>query len=306
MLRSASVCPPDVELIVNTTSGDVDPRSFAAAVEAAGFDGISCADHFFRRQAYPHVWVTLAAMATATERITVGTAFANNLFRSPVEFVQASLTMQQLSGGRFQAGLGAGWLEVEARGAGLGYPEPAVRARRYREAVLIARELFTAGRCRFEGEFYSIDVPVVATCERPPPLVVSVGGPWTIRNVAPLADRVELKFGRSTRGGDLDLVALAAASRDDLARMVDQVREVAPTVPIGMFAMVSVGEGPEIDDVRSSLGDGLYSQFVGEPERVLHHLRSLADLGIDRVQLTDMVKGSSLRLRLAQGGLGSP
>ena len=285
-----------MQLVVNTTSGDVDSRALAAAVESGGFTGISCSDHFFRTHAYPHLWVTLAAMATATQRISIGSAFANNLFRSPVEFAQASLTMQQLSSGRFQAGLGAGWLATEAVGAGLAFPAPAVRARRYREAVVIVRDLFANGSCTFAGEFYKIDCPVVPKVDHPPSLVVSVGGPWTIRNVAPLADRVELKFGRSTRDGDLDVAELAAAGRDDLRRMIDQVREAAPAVPIGVFAMIAVGDGPEVDRVRMMLGEGLYSQFVGEPTRVLDNLRSLGTLGIDRVQLTDLVEGSSLRL----------
>ena len=285
-----------VQLIVNTTSGDVEPLALAAAVEAGGFDGISCSDHLFRTRAYPHLWVTLAAMATATQRITIGSAFANNLLRSPVEFAQASLSMQQLSGGRFQAGLGAGWLAREVVGSGLEFPDPARRARRYREAVTIVRELFDRRSCVFAGEFYDVDCPAVPVVDVPPPLAVSVGGPWTIRNVAPLADRVELKFGRSTRGGDLDVAELAAAGRDDLRAMVDQVRAVAPTVPIGAFAMIAVGDGPEVDRVRTMLGGGLYSEFVGEPARVLENLRSLGELGIDRVQLTDLVTGSWLRL----------
>ena len=285
-----------MQLVVNTTSGDVEPLALAAAVEAGGFDGISCSDHVFRTQAYPHLWVTLAAMATATKRISIGSAFANNLLRSPVEFAQASLTMQRLSGGRFQAGLGAGWLKREVVASGFEFPDSAQRARRYREAVTIVRELFETGRCAFAGEFYEINCPVMPVVDVPPPLVVSVGGPWTIRNVAPLADRVELKFGRSTRGGDLDVAELAASGRDDLRAMIDQVRAVAPTVPIGAFAMIAVGDGPEVERVRAVLGDGLYSEFVGEPARVLDNLRSLGDLGIDRVQLTDLVSGSSLRL----------
>jgi alkanesulfonate monooxygenase SsuD/methylene tetrahydromethanopterin reductase-like flavin-dependent oxidoreductase (luciferase family) len=290
-----------MELFVNVTSGIDDPRAYATEVEAAGFDGLSCADHLFRTGAYPHLWVTLATMAAATERVALGSAYANNLFRSPVEFVQASVTMQQVSGGRFVAGLGAGWLAPEVTGAGLVYPEPAARARRYREAVLVARELLYAGRCRFTGEFYDVDVPAVPQTggAAPPPLAVALGGPWTIRNIAPLADRVELKFGRSTRGGDLDLDALAASTLDDLARMVRAVREVAPDVPIGAFAMIAVGDTAEVGAVRDRLGDGLYARFTGEPRRVLDNLRSLAEIGIDRVQLADLVRGSSLRLAAA-------
>jgi len=288
-----------IELVVNSTSGDDDPAALAVAVEAAGFHGVSASDHFFRRQAYPHLWVTVAAMAMATERISVGTSFCNNLFRSPVEFAQASLTMQRLSKGRFEAGIGAGWLAAEVRGAGFDYPEPAVRARRYREAVTIVRELFREGRCRFEGEFYSIDVPVIGPWSNsPPPLVVSLGGPWTIRNIAPLADRVELKFGRSTRGGDLDMAALSTVTRAELADMVRQVREVAPDVPLGVFTMIAAGGPDEVAHLQSTLGESLYSDFVGEPAKVLDNLRSLEDLGITRVQVSEFVKGSALRLPL--------
>lgn len=285
-----------MEIVVNVTSGDIDAVDLARRTEAAGFSGISCADHVFRTQAYPHVWVTAAAMAMATTTISIGTAFANNLFRSPVEFAQASLTMQQLSKGRFVAGLGAGWLRVEAEGGGYGFPSAAERARRYLEAVMIVRSLLREGSCRFSGEFYDVDVPVMPHCDVPPPLAVSVGGPWTTCNVAPLADIVELKFGASTRGGTLDTAALARASDDDVTAMVAAVRAVAPTATLSMFAMVAVGDGPEVDAAEAALGDGFYGRFVGEPQRVMDNLRQLASFGIARVQLSDYVKGSTDRL----------
>lgn len=286
-----------MQLIANYTSASVDPREFAAAAEAAGFDGVGMSDHVFRTAAYPHVWVAVSAMAQATERVFLTTSFANNLLRSPVEFAQASLTMQWLSNGRFEAGLGAGWLEPEIRAMGLDYPPPPARARRYREAILIARELFASGACRFEGEHYTIDVPMIGpSVPAPPPLVASLGGPWTIRTIAPLVDRVELKFGSSTRGGNLDSGALAHTTRDDLARMVEQVRDVAPDVPIGVFTMIAVGAPADTEPIRDALGDGLYAAFAGEPARVLDALRSLDTLGISRVQVTERLPGSIARL----------
>jgi hypothetical protein len=119
-----------------------------------------------------------------------------------------------------------------------------------------------------------------------------------MRHVAPLADRVELKPGRATRGGDLDMQTLASVTRDEIAGMVRQIREVAPDAPLGLFTMIAAGDGPEIAQVQSALGDGLYSTFVGEPAKVLDSLRSLEDLGIGRVQITEFVKGSALRLPL--------
>ncbi len=286
-----------IELIANYASLAGDPRQFAVAAEANGYDGVGCSDHLFRTAAYPHLWVTLSAMAAATDRVFLTSSFANNLFRSPVEFVQASLTMQWLSGGRFEAGLGAGWLEGEVIGSGLEYPSPPTRARRYREAILIARELLSTGRCTFEGEHYSIKVPVIGpACDTSPLLVASVGGPWTIEHVSPLVDRVELKFGASTRNGDLDTGALAVSTRADLIEMIERVRAVAPDVPIGMFAMIAVGGDDETARIGESLDGGLYADFVGEPSRVLGNLRSLAGLGISRVQLTERLKGSIERL----------
>jgi alkanesulfonate monooxygenase SsuD/methylene tetrahydromethanopterin reductase-like flavin-dependent oxidoreductase (luciferase family) len=205
--------------------------------------------------------------------------------------------MQWLSGGRFQAGLGAGWLESEMLAIGMEYPAPAARAHRYREAIQIVGELFRTGRCTFEGEHYSIDVPMIGpSVDTPPPLIASLGGPWTIANIAPLVDRVELKFGASTRGGDLDITALAATGRDDLRRMIDSVRAVAPDVPIGLFTMIAVGADAEVFAIRDGLGSGLYADFVGEPSKVLEQLRSLESLGLDRVQVTERTKGSIARL----------
>ena len=72
----------------------------------------------------------------------------------------------------------------------------------FREALQIVRELLRSGTCRFEGEHYTIDVPVLGPLsETPPPLVASVGGPWTMQHITPLVDRVELAIGRATGEG---------------------------------------------------------------------------------------------------------
>ena len=298
-----------VDIVANYTSWTIDPRAFAREAEQAGFAGVSCSDHFFRTSAYPHMWVTLAAMAATTERVFLTSSFANNLFRSPVEFAQASLTMQALSDGRFEAGLGAGWLAPEVVQSGLPYPAPRDRARMYAEAIQIVRELFRSRSCRFEGEYYNVDIPLIGPVEGTvgdgnahsvvpvaPPLVASLGGPWTIRTIAPLVDRVELKFGASTRGGDLDTGVLAVTTLDDLKAAVAAVREVAPSVPIGTFAMIAVGDDAEVAPFKARFGEGLYSGFVGSPAQVREYLHSLRDYGLDRIQVTEMLKGSALRL----------
>ena len=282
-----------VQFFANLTSADYEPAEFAAKAEAAGFDGVTCSDHYWLRSVFPHLWVSLAAMACATERVTLAPSFANNLFRSPVEFAQASLAMQRLSQGRYEAGLGAGWTEKELLATGQVFPEGRIRARMYREALLIVRELLTTGQCQFEGEHSTMDVPKAFTVPAdPPPLVASVGGPWTVRNITPIVDRVELKFGRTTRGGQLDLDALASVTRDELAGMVEEVRAVRSDIEIGLFVLVSAGDSAEVKTMTDLLGDNLCGGFTGEPARVLDNLRSLEELGISRLQVTEMVKGS--------------
>jgi alkanesulfonate monooxygenase SsuD/methylene tetrahydromethanopterin reductase-like flavin-dependent oxidoreductase (luciferase family) len=297
-LQPAGVPPSGpVELFANLTSAATDPGAFAAAAEEAGFDGVTCSDHFWLRRGFPHLWVSLAAMACATQRVAVASSFANNLFRSPVEFVQASLSMQHLSGGRFEAGLGAGWTAGELEATGQTFPDGRTRARRYREALQVARQLFETGGCQFSGEHYTIDVPrMFEVLASPPPLVASVGSPWTMRNITPLVDRVELKFGRTTRGGALDMAALASVTHDELASMVRIVREVRPDIGVGLFTMIGVGDDPQIGDLKAALGDNLCGSFVGSGPEVLDHLLALEQLGVDRVQITELIPDSTLRL----------
>jgi alkanesulfonate monooxygenase SsuD/methylene tetrahydromethanopterin reductase-like flavin-dependent oxidoreductase (luciferase family) len=235
-------------------------------------------------------------MACSTERVTLAPSFANNLFRSPFEFVQASIAMQRVSNGRYEAGLGAGWTEREMIATGQVFPEGRIRARKYREALLITRELFTTGACQFQGEHYTMDVPAIGVPDTPIPLVASVGGPWTVRNITPIVDRVELKFGRTTRGGQLDMAAMATVTRDELAGMVAEVQAAKPGIDVGLFLLFAVGDSPEVKAVSDVMGDNFCGGFVGDAKRVLENLRELADVGISRVQLTELVKGSVARL----------
>lgn len=278
-----------------------DPGAWAREREDEGWDGVACADHFWLTRAkvtaFGHLWVTLATMAAATRHVRLQPAFANNLFRHPVEFAQASLSMQLVSHGRYEAGLGAGWLRDELDGTGQRFPDGRERARRLREAAIIVRELVSGRPCRFEGEYYRVDVPALGDPDRmPPPLVASVGSPWTMRHVTPLVDQVELKMGRSTSGGGLDLAALGSVTIDEVRRMIDTVREAKPGVSVSVLVFVGCGTDAAarapMAAMRAALGDGLYGSMIGEPAAVVARLRGLAELGIDRLQVSQWVPGS--------------
>lgn len=277
------------------TNLDIDPALWAREREAEGWDGIVASDHYWiGEKPYPHLWVTLTQMACATERIALGSSFANNLFRSPVEFAQASLAMHRASGGRFEAGLGAGWNEEEMTATGQIYPPGPVRVSMYREAVEIVRALLTTGSCTFEGEYYNVKVPHLAPFDPDsrPLLVGACGGPRSIREIAPLLDRIEVKgTGAATQGGTLDFEKLATISADDIQALVDQVRAVREDIPMGYFALVGIGDDPAVQELRAGLGDGYSGKFFGAAEEVAEALLSLSAFGIGRVQITELVPG---------------
>lgn len=278
------------------------PCDWARARELEGWHGLAASDHFVTLGlAYPHLWVVLTEMAAATSRVLITSSFANNLFRSPVEFAQASLSLQRAAGGRFEAGLGAGWVADEIARIGWSYPPGPVRAARYREAMQIVRELLHTGRCRFAGEHYriEIDAPGLADLSAsPPPLVGSAGGPRTLREITPLVDRIEVKPNApATRGGTLDVAKYGSVSEADVRDAVARVRRVREDVPIGTFVLVGAVPASQAQALRAPFGSGFLSRFLGEPASVAQALCDLEGLGFDRVQLTEVAPGSLERLR---------
>ena len=288
-----------MEYFPNLPVGEFDqPGAWAKAKEAQGWHGICASDHLFLGDhRYPHVFVTAMAMIGATERIKVTTSFANNLFRSPVEFAQAALALQMFSGGRFEAGLGAGWAAAEMRAMGMAYPDGPTRVSLYVEALQVAAALIRTGQCRFAGEHYRIDIAgesaIGPTPATPPPLIASAGGPRALREVTPLVDRVEIKASaRGTRGGALDLTTVASVTEDEVKRNVERVKAIDAAKPLGIFLLVAAGEAPEVMALKDLFGNGYLGQFVGHPDEVARSLENLATLGIDRVQLTELAPGS--------------
>jgi len=279
-----------MEFSANLMSPTLAPGPWAAEREAEGWDVVTVADHLWTStRPYPHVWVTATALATATRTIRVGTAFANNLFRHPVEFVQASLALQSVSGGRFEAGLGAGWAQLEMEQTGRPFPPPGERAGRYLEALRIARELFDHGEVDFVGRWYEVHVPRIGPRPAvPPPLVGSLGGPRTIRGGVGLLDRVEVKVASAvTSGGGLDLAALGRLPVSHARRLIAEIRAERADVPLSVFALCRVGDDEATRAFAAGFErDSFYGPFMGPAAQVAEAMWGLAELGVDRVQVS--------------------
>ena len=166
----------------------------------------------------------------------------------------------------------------------------------FAESAKIIRTLMHEGACRFSGDYYDINVPMVGpTSESPPLLVGSVGGPRTIREVTPHLDRVELKAqSAATKGGSLDLEVMAGVPDEHLIELIEQVRSVRPDIEMSIFMMLSVGDDPVTTQVGDAMrsGGGLFRRFFGAPGHVAEGLSWLESLGISSVSISAMTPNS--------------
>jgi alkanesulfonate monooxygenase SsuD/methylene tetrahydromethanopterin reductase-like flavin-dependent oxidoreductase (luciferase family) len=201
--------------------------------EEEGWAGLGVADHIAPQGLpYGHLLITLAELAAATSTVKIASCHANSLLRSPIDFAHAAMSLQAMSGGRFEAGLGAGWTQVEVEAMGIDFPDGPERARRFREAAVIVRDVLHTGASHFEGDFYQSALDKVGVDVTPPLLTVAVGGPWTCREVAPLGDRVEIApFAAPLRSGHMNLKAWHQGTPDVVKDLAQRARAANPDAP---------------------------------------------------------------------------
>jgi F420-dependent oxidoreductase-like protein len=170
-------------------------RKVALEAERSGFDGLFICDHWMGRNEETYrqpcldPWVTLGALGQTTKKITLGTLVSAVGFRYPSVLAKMGATLDQVSGGRLQLTVGAGWHEPEYRAYGIPFPPVAERMQQLREAIQIIRAMWTQDQVTFEGKYLKIDV---AWCfPRPVSSKIWVGGggeKTLLRIVADLAD----------------------------------------------------------------------------------------------------------------------
>jgi len=164
----------------------------ARTVETLGFSTFGLADHFVRPLA-PLIAGQAVADATTTLRITQ-TVLAQD-FREPAVLAKELATLDVLSEGRLQIGLGAGWLQQEYDDAGMRFESAPVRIARLEETVLILRGLFTEERFSFRGEHYCVHElqGLPRPVQQPwPPIMIGGGGKKLLSVAARQADIVQL------------------------------------------------------------------------------------------------------------------
>ncbi|MBC6459477.1 TIGR03621 family F420-dependent LLM class oxidoreductase [Actinomadura sp. HBU206391] len=197
----------------------------ARRLEDSGFDALLVPDHLVGPRFAPVA--ALAAAAAATSRLRVGTLVFANDFRHPAVLAKEAATLDVLSEGRLEFGIGTGWMARDYDRAGMTLDPPGVRVARLAEAIQVMKGLWRGGPFSYAGEHYTIDgleqQPVPA--QRPHPrLMLGGGGPRMLRLAAREADIVNLTMRVRPDGSGPDT---SDSGPDAFRRKVEIIREAA-------------------------------------------------------------------------------
>jgi probable F420-dependent oxidoreductase len=205
----------------------------ARQVEALGYDTLFVPDHFHSP------WgplVTMATVAAATTRLKVAPLVLACDFRHPAVLAKEMASLDVLSDGRLEVGLGAGYNPLDYRRSGIPMDPPGVRLERMMEYTAVLRALFAGGEANFEGRHFRIDAldgTPLPTSAGGPPVLIGGGGPRLLRFAAQKADIIGVN-------------ASTAAGRDDPATF----RDGLPSSIDAKFALVREAAGARIDQLE--------------------------------------------------------
>ena len=265
--------------------------AMARAAEDVGFDSIWVGDHYlYRDDGRPErgpweAWTMLAALASVTERVTIGPLVACLGFHEPAVLAKMAATVDEISGGRLMLGVGAGWNVTEFRSFGIPFDH---RVARFAESFEIVRRLLAGERVTYHGTYAHVeDVVLLPTLARRPTLMVGSSGDRMLSITLPHVDGWNTWFdeygntpdGYATLRDRID-TACAVAGRDPN----DIVRSVCTLVVLDGGA----GERTAPEGIRP---------VTGSMRDVAAHLRALSDLGVAEViVVADPITEASIRM----------
>lgn len=285
-------------------------RGIARQAEAAGFDSVWVSDHLFldwgkyggssEPRAALECWTTLSALAAATERVRIGSMALCNDLRNPALLAKMVASLDLLSGGRLEVGIGAGWYEPEYEAAGIPFDPPGDRIARLGEAVEIVRRLLSGEELSFTGDHYDIDGAICrpGPQQKPhPALWIGGKGDYLLKTAARVADGWNFSWigsidtyaerkqaadqaceaaGRDPVSLRRSVGAYVLAGRDetDLRRRLERLAAATPEGVLGSKG--SAGAGVSWDGFRST-------GITGTRDEVAEQLGRLSEVGVEEV-----------------------
>jgi alkanesulfonate monooxygenase SsuD/methylene tetrahydromethanopterin reductase-like flavin-dependent oxidoreductase (luciferase family) len=265
-------------------------RAIAAGAEAAGFDSLWLGDHLlYRGDGRPErgpweVWTLMSALAAATDRVTIGPLVACTAFHPPGLIAKMAATVDEVSGGRFVLGLGAGWNEPDFVAFGLPYDR---LVSRFAESFEVIRGLLAGDRVTLQGRYHQADdLVLLPPPQRRVPLVIGSNGPRMLSLTLPYVDAWNTWFdgyGNDPRGF-AELNARISAAAEQAGRNPAAIERSACVAVV-------------VD------GGGERTSTPGAPavpaDRLSDHLAALSEAGADEaILVVDPITESSVE-RLA-------
>jgi probable F420-dependent oxidoreductase len=284
----------------------------ARLAEKSGFDSIWVSDHLFldwskyggpdEPHGTPECIMTMGALAAATERVRIGSLALCNDFRNPALLAKMIATLDQLSGGRVEIALGAGWYEPEYAAAGIEFASAGDRIRRLGESLRILDRLLAGEIVDFDGEHYQLKGALCRPApqqEPRPALWVGGKGDFLLRTAirhadgwnfswigdlevyrerAEQANRICESEGRDPAGfrRSAGVYLLAGDNDADLKRRFERL---AKRTPPGILQAPNSDTGVSWEEFRKR-------NLVGTPGEIAEKLGELAELGVEEVICT--------------------
>ena len=262
----------------------------AKRLEAIGYETLSMPDHMVGG-AWSNM-PALGAAAAVTTKLRLGNLVLDNDFRNPVVLAREFATLDVISNGRVEIGLGAGWFDRDYQSTGIPFDRGRVRVARLAEAVMLMKRVFTEGEVTFEGTYYRTTKSECRpkTVQQPrPPILIAAGGPEILALAGREADIVAV----IPPGAGVQPPAPDDVAATGVRRQIDVVREAAGSrfeeIELSCFVDVTLTDDREktiaelADKAKvdpAVLGSSVY-RGIGTLDQVRQHIvRVRRDTGI--------------------------
>jgi len=269
----------------------------AKRAEASGFHSLWCSDHFFLNDKSEarnclECWTVLSALARDTETLRLGPLVSCVSYRYPSLLAKIAASVDHLSGGRLEFGLGAGWKEPEYEAYGIPFPPAGERVSQLDEALHVVKAMWTRARADFAGEHFQIKDAFCApkpTQKPRPPIWVGGGKPRVLEIMARHADGVNFIPFPTAQGYASTLKELERAcnrlgrdprelTKSHFTQMIVAGDESALEQTLKGFADKA---GQSVDEFRAKRPQ----VFIGTPPEVVKQMTAFVDLGVTQFML---------------------
>jgi F420-dependent oxidoreductase-like protein len=270
----------------------------AQTAEEVGFASAWLVDHFHTipqpsQEVTFECWTSTAALARETSSIRIGQMVTCNSYRHPALLAKMASTVDVLSHGRLNIGIGAGWDEQEYRAYGYAYPDAPVRLRQLREAIQVLLAMWTEQEASFEGNYYqvhsAINQPKGTQQPHIPLLIGGDGEQVTLKLVAQYADACNVGDDPATVKQKL---AVLKQHCENVGRNYESIHRTSSTLCL-LSDSDEQAQGLLPAKRRARLGNKVTTALIGSPETIRQRLAAYEEAGVQELVLR-FVDGTNL------------